>query len=383
MNKFSIILGALYGDEGKGSVANNKCSDAKNPLVVRFSGGHQVGHTVVYNDIRHVFSNFGSGTLKGVPTYWSEYCTVDPMGVFKEGNILRKLGPIPMVYYNANALITTPFDKLMNLNDANFKINGTVGVGFGTTIQRNEDHYHLHMRDLLYPTIRDEKIRLIRKYYKAAFDLYDKNYHRIIDEEELKFKEACDDLIQKHEIVNSINDVYFGNGDLIFEGSQGIMLDMDHGFFPNVTRSNTTSKNAFKIIDDIIFKDQHNIIDTYYITRAYQTRHGNGFLSNEDLDNSIIKINPLETNVDTGYQGKFRRSILDYNQLKYAISCDKYYNKYSNSNLVITCTDHINGKIPITINGDIKYLSPTEISNWLKTDSCFTSNSDKGDLEIQ
>lgn len=65
----SIVLGSFMGDEGKG--LHNIC--AKNPensLVIRFSGGH----TVKYGDLMHTFSNFGSGTLLGVPTYWSEYC---------------------------------------------------------------------------------------------------------------------------------------------------------------------------------------------------------------------------------------------------------------------------------------------------------------------
>lgn len=76
----SIVLGSFMGDEGKGQTVHNIC--AKNPensLVIRFSGGHQVGHTVKYGDLMHTFSNFGSGTLLGVPTYWSEYCTVDPL----------------------------------------------------------------------------------------------------------------------------------------------------------------------------------------------------------------------------------------------------------------------------------------------------------------
>ncbi len=81
----SIVLGSFMGDEGKGQTVHNIC--AKNPensLVIRFSGGHQVGHTVKYGDLMHTFSNFGSGTLLGVPTYWSEYCTVDPNNQFND-----------------------------------------------------------------------------------------------------------------------------------------------------------------------------------------------------------------------------------------------------------------------------------------------------------
>lgn len=125
--KISLVIGALYGDEGKGSFVNYLCSQAKNPLVVRFSGGHQVGHTVVIGDKHHIFSNFGSGTLQGTPTYWSEFCTVSPTGILKEGNVLRKLGVEPKLILNANAMVTTPFDILQN-HQLEGKINMVVLV---------------------------------------------------------------------------------------------------------------------------------------------------------------------------------------------------------------------------------------------------------------
>ena len=87
----SIVVGSLFGDEGKGAHVNYLCSQVNKPLVIRFNGGHQVGHTVVIGDKRHPFSNFGSGTLQGAPTYWSEFCTVSPIGVKKEGQALSKL----------------------------------------------------------------------------------------------------------------------------------------------------------------------------------------------------------------------------------------------------------------------------------------------------
>jgi adenylosuccinate synthase len=167
MKKISIVLGLGFGDEGKGSLINTVCLNSDNPLVIRFSGGHQVGHTVVVGDKRHVFSNFGSGSLLDVPTYWSEYCTVDPIGVFNEQKALNTIGIAPRLYFNANAMVTTPFDKWQNITLDSKSGHGSVGVGFGTTIQRNEDHYHLYVRDLLYPNIRDIKLKLIQEnYYK-------------------------------------------------------------------------------------------------------------------------------------------------------------------------------------------------------------------------
>ncbi len=370
-----IVLGLGYGDEGKGATVNSLIHNPSNTIVVRFNGGHQVGHTVNNNGISHAFSNFGSGTLKGVSTYWSEFCTINPLGIKKEGDELREKGVNPMLYINANAMVTTPYDIFMNKRDSRNMSHGTVGVGFGKTIQRNEDHYHLYVRDLIYPTIRNEKIRMIAEnYYNLNQELINS-----VKEAMEAYYEACEDMLNRYQIVNSINQVV-GSEDLIFEGGQGIMLDMDYGFFPHVTRSNTTSKNAISIFNQLHRKDEYDI-ETFYVTRAYQTRHGNGFMSNENLDNSYIQINPDETNKNDGAQGVFRRAMLDLNQLRYALECDAYHNHPDSiKSLVVTCLDHTNNEVMITNNGkEVQVgLSPNMLGALLGITSVYTTNSDKG-----
>jgi adenylosuccinate synthase len=375
--KISIVLGLGFGDEGKGATVNASCTDPKNTIVIRFNGGHQCGHTVVHNGIRHPFSNFGSGTLKGVPTYWSEYCTVNPSAVKKEGDVLRAQGISPIVYYNANAMVTTPFDIYRNMNDKTNKLHGTVGVGFGATIKRNNSRYHLYVRDLLYPKIRDVKLTAIRKYICDETNdagIYSERMDKIIEE----FKLACDELVQRFEVVDNFDNLRSYDCDLIFEGGQGIMLDMDYGFYPNVTWSNTTSKNAVELITK--WGMTNRLIETYYITRAYQTRHGNGPMTNDGLDISYIKPNPLETNVNTGAQGVFRKSVLDLELLNYALSCDAYHRIVETRRfLVITCMDQVGDRIPVTTyEGKLLSLTPKEIGNWLTLFNIYTSNSDQG-----
>ena len=69
----SIVIGLGFGDEGKGITTSYLCKKLEGTkIVVRFNGGHQAGHTVVFNGKRHIFSSWGSGTLQGIPTYWSE-----------------------------------------------------------------------------------------------------------------------------------------------------------------------------------------------------------------------------------------------------------------------------------------------------------------------
>ena len=377
MKKISLVIGLGFGDEGKGATVNSLCNiDPAHTLVIRFNGGHQVGHTVRYKEIHHAFSNFGSGTLQNVPTYWSEYCTVNPAAVIKEGLALLEKGIVPKVIYNANAMITTPFDIMENikLDVGKGQNHGTVGVGFGATIQRNEDHYHLYVRDLMYPAIRDAKLQKILRYYNLNTPLNavsQGHYDTFID--------SCDKFIERYKIVDNFKQVESFDKHLIFEGAQGIMLDKQYGFFPHVTRSFTTSRNAMEFIANNDLSEKH--VDTYYITRAYQTRHGNGPMTNEGMDTKYIKKNPEETNVDSGYQGYFRKAPLDLNMLKYAMSCDNFHNAESQKKLVITCLDQVNeDEIPVTENGVLKTMNYSEIGRYLKNFNIIPVHSDKGFL---
>jgi len=352
----SIVLGLGFGDEGKGAHVNHLCSQVNKPLVIRFNGGHQVGHTVVIGDKRHPFSNFGSGTLRGAPTYWSEFCTVSPIGVQKEGQALAKLGITPKIYFNKNAMVTTPFDVLMNYKLEELNFHGSVGVGFGQTIQRNEDHYHFNMRDLLYPKVRDEKLRLIQEKYYGYGSPLNVKAKKLVDD----FVAACDDLVQRYQVVSSLEGFY--DYDFIMEGGQGIMLDTDYGFFPHVTRSNCVARNALTLLNSLDLK--YNL-HTYYITRAYQTRHGNGYMTNEDLDWDYIIDNPNETNTSDGMQGKFRKTVLDLDLLKYAVGCDAYENPESKRTLVITCLDQVPARIPVTTGGKLVEMTWKEIPEYV------------------
>ena len=133
--------------------------------------------------------------------------------------------------------------------------------------------------------------------------------------------------------------------DNIFEGSQGILLDMDFGIFPNVTRSNTTSKNALEIIQ----RNSLNIPEIIYITRAYQTRHGNGWMSNES--DKINVSNPLETNVTGEWQGHFRKGLLDFDMINYAMQSDNNFSDGLVKHIAVTCCDQLEGNLKAICDG--------------------------------
>ena len=373
--KSSIVIGLQFGDESKGSVTSYLCSLSQNPLVIRFNGGHQAGHTVHYKGHVHKFSSFGSGTLQGAPTYWSKYCTFYPVTVVNEYKALKEYKPV--LFIDPLCPVTTPFDLSTGQEEEKINKHGSCGVGFGATLKRQENYYKLFAQDLFYPRIFLEKLNNIIKYYWGNFN------NKWINDTREEFLRIVEE-VKKIIILKKPN--FFDYDHLIFEGAQGIMLDMDFGFFPHVTRSNTTSKNAIEILQE--FYKENNFEDNfikknsiYYVTRAYLTRHGNGPLPNEDFQFYLTNKH-TETNDYDVWQGDFRTAILDIDTLKYALQCDNYFSKGMQKNLVITCLDQvIKDKINYMYNeipyeGELSY-----IINLLKFEGgIFTSENPDGTL---
>lgn len=359
--KTSIVLGTQYGDEGKGSMTSYLShSDS---LVVRFNGGHQAGHTVVKNGYRHVFSNLGAGTLNDSDTYWSEYCTFYPKAFFNEYQSLvnnKKIhSEFPSVKFHIHplAMVTTPFDMLHNRDSEKHNNHGSVGLGFGSTINRNENTpFKLYAIDLIFRPVLECKLRNIANFYGNT-----SNAEKLISEF-IEYTEMILPLLN----INRLQDIKRLYSNIVFEGAQGIMLDMDFGYFPNVTRSNTTSKNAMKIISecDLPFPQ------VYYCLRSYLTRHGNGPMSNENTEFNFQD----DTNKQHEYQGKFRQGYHSLEQLRYAIQCDRIFSKnlkeFNNTNLFITCLDQTDGKIMVGNTGiDLDYF----LTMLPKMNDCFTN----------
>lgn len=128
MNTLAVI-GAGFGDEGKGKVVSHLCLRHEPALVVRYCGGQQAGHKVMVNGLEHIFSNFGSGTLQGIPTLWSKFCTIDPVGILNEAALLYMIGVKPTLYIDSRCPVTTPFEKAYNQQSDKLTGHGTCGVG--------------------------------------------------------------------------------------------------------------------------------------------------------------------------------------------------------------------------------------------------------------
>jgi len=341
MAEVHIVLGMGYGDEGKGVFTDYLSSTLDNPVVIRFNGGHQCGHTVTHDVHLHVFSNFGAGSFRQVPVFFSRFCTIDPTGIVREFRALRRLGITPVLFVDPLAMVTTPFDKFYNVSDRANLAHGTVGVGFGATIERNGSPHKLYAQDLFFPAVFHRKLDTVRDYYRAKFKAKGlESCLEALELEIMRVNQFLSDTEVARDIIRLLteNQVFaMGFTNYIFEGGQGILLDMDFGIFPNVTRSNTTGKNAFEML-------RRNGVSAaatvYYLTRAYQTRHGNGWMSAENYPVSLIN-NMHETNGPESHQGEFRTGILDTDMLRYALQCDASFSGNARKQMIISCMDQL------------------------------------------
>ncbi|MBL1221569.1 adenylosuccinate synthetase [Chryseobacterium sp. L7] len=323
MKKAQIVIGLGFGDEGKGITTDFLAHQNPESVVIRFSGGQQAAHTVMIGDKKHVHSSFASGALRGLPSYFTEHCTIHPVFLLNERKELMEKNGNTELFIHPLAKVTTPFDVWQNRTNARNLEHGTCGKGIGATMKRHESPYKLFAADLIAP-----RGMLIEKLKGIAY------YYGFMDEKQVEealtdFLNAVDEMDWKIEDYTYLNS--FEN--LIFEGSQGILLDMDHGIFPNVTYANTTSKNAYEICRMLKIED----IEMYYVTRMYSTRHGSGWMSNEKA--LKLKNNEEETCVFNEYQKELRFGDLDYDLLNYALLLDGAYVSATQKNLVVTCLD--------------------------------------------
>lgn len=317
-----VVIGANFGDEGKGLLTDYLCAQGAG-VVVRFNGGAQAGHTVCTPEgERHVFRHFGSGTFLGVPTFLSQFFVCNPILFFEERAQLIELGFHPEVYAHPDCLITTHVDMLINqhreLARGN-KRHGSCGIGFHETQVRSRlPELKITMGDLWnggkqLPAQLEE---LSTKY--AAFRLGLKSAAPMFDPESITaFIECCQHFAQCVEPagVGSFKDP-------VFEGAQGLLLSQDNAdYFPHVTHSYTGMRNVNELCAMAGITEK----EIYYVSRTYLTRHGAGPLPGHDPALAYED----NTNHPTTFQGALRFAPLDDEKLlgRCAKDCEGHWFK--------------------------------------------------------
>lgn len=336
------VVGACFGDEGKGLMTNLLSTPLS--LVVRFNGGAQAGHTVVMPDgRRHVFHHFGSGTLKGAATYLSRHFVINPILFAKEYKALRDLGLKPFVMADPRCPVTLPFDMMMNVElerKRGVARHGSCGLGFGETLTRHAE-CPITLAEFLVAANPRALVDVVpldwQEKRQNETGVTVKMDPRITSRylEDVK-------LLGSKVMLAPWSQVFKKFDDVVFEGAQGLRLDMDYpGGFPHVTFSKTGLHNVAELLGET----NHSSVSAYYMTRSYLTRHGSGPLLAElgkDFQDS--------TNVFNEHQGRMRFASHDVRVLHEDIKrdLDSVPSLEVFPSLVTTCLDQTGGKVLVS-----------------------------------
>ncbi len=271
-----IVVGAQWGDEGKGKVTDMLASTAD--VVVRFGGGNNAGHTVIVNDEKFELHLIPSGIL-----YPDKTCVIgngvviDPVALVEEMEGLKKRGiSLDNLYISETAHVIMPYHRLLDGLEEKRKGEdkiGTTGKGIGPTYTDKAARKGIRIIDLL-----DEN--RLRKRLEKALDYKNLLLEKIYGKEALEVDEIIDEYRESIEkirphVTNTsilIDKAVKADKKVFFEGAQGTLLDIDYGTYPYVTSSNPTAGGVCTgagigpvQIDDVIG-----------VAKAYITRVGEG-----------------------------------------------------------------------------------------------------------
>ena len=274
-----VIVGAQWGDEGKGKVVDLFTSWAD--VVVRYQGGANAGHTLVVGGVKTVLHLVPSGVLHpGKKCIIGNGVVVDPEALMEEIDLLRSRGllsdPTQLVV-SENAHVILPYHKRIDAGREKQKAIGTTGRGIGPCYEDKVARRGIRIRDALKASALRDKLESRVGEANAQIQALggDKCELQPLIEWALKLGERMRPYVGDASEVLS-HEVAKGRA-VLFEGAQGTLLDIDHGTYPYVTSSNTVAGNA-AVGAGIGPTAIHSVIG---ITKAYTTRVGNGPLPTE------------------------------------------------------------------------------------------------------
>jgi len=330
----TIVADLGFGDAGKGSIVDYLARRGGVSAIIRYNGGAQAAHNVVTPDGRHhTFHQFGSGTfISGIRTYLSRFMLVDPLLLYQEARELEILGcrnPLKRLSIDRNALVVTPLHKSANrlrelLRDAN--AHGTCGMGIGETMAHSLafPEEAIRISDLCDKPILLRKTFRILERFLEEFRGYHDFVPKVASDVSLfansdSVREWVDGTIDFISHLDLGDEKHFAQlsreGNLIFEGAQGVLLDEWYGFHPHTTWSTTTFQNALALLGEIGYEGE---VERLGVFRAYFTRHGAGpFITGE---NELTRALPELHNGEDGWQGAFRMGWFDLVMARYALA---------------------------------------------------------------
>ena len=272
-----VVIGTQWGDEGKGKIVDWLTDRAQG--VVRFQGGHNAGHTLVIGGKKTVLHLIPSGILRsGVQCYIGNGVVLSPQALVQEMDELEAAGvevaarlriseacPLILPYHGA-------LDVAREAARGEQKI-GTTGRGIGPAYEDKVARRAIRLQDLLKPVRFAEKLQELLEFHNFVL----KQFYR---REPVDFKKTLDESLALAprlaplvaDVPRALYDANRGGKNLLFEGAQGSLLDIDHGTYPFVTSSNCVA-GAAAAGAGIGPMHLHYVLG---ITKAYSTRVGSG-----------------------------------------------------------------------------------------------------------
>lgn len=285
MAKNVVVVGAQWGDEGKGKIVDWLTSKVDG--VVRFNGGNNAGHTIVVNGNKTVLRLIPSGVMH--PTmqcYLGNGVVFSPSAFFSELDQLKEHGmdAESRLHVSGNCALLMPYHVALDHareNNLGKKKIGTTGRGIGPAYENKVARRTVRVADLYNVPFFEERVRTALEYHN--FELTHFLHAEALDpqkviDEVLGFADRLKPRVM--DVSHTLNKLMAEGKQFLFEGAQGSMLDIDHGTYPFVTSSNTVAGYATAGAG----VGPHHLNYVLGITKAYCTRVGAGPFPTELLD---------------------------------------------------------------------------------------------------
>ena len=337
LKQIYVVTDLGPGDGGKGGIVHALSLNLDASVIIK-RGGAQGSHGVrTSNGESFNFSQWGCGTLEGVPTFLSEQMVISPVGLRNESEALKRLGiydPFTLLSTDPSCICATPFHRISSqLEELLLGENprGTIGTGVGQA-------YRMFNALGEEATIRASELQnreVIRRKLQRQLDYYKERYAKISREDGLPddaelitgnldllyddgYLPYCLDLfddVGKKLRLENLSEVLKGDGIAVVECSHGVLTDAEVGLKPHVSAIRTLPKFTTEMLRSAGYNGE---IINYAVHRAYEIRHGAGPMPTYDPEFTTQML-PGSHKDENRWQGIVRAGALDLNLLCYAL----------------------------------------------------------------
>ncbi len=309
-----IVVGLQWGDEGKGKIVDYLSTNYD--IVSRFQGGNNAGHTIIFDDKKYKLSLVPSGIFTGRVLYIGPGVVIEPSALLAEMQYLEDLGFPTHEYLKIaeNSHIILELHKELDTYTEELSSGRKIGTtkrGIGYAYQDKVARRGIRICDIPHTESLQSNIENIYFHSKHLSEYTKNDITKTVSSLQSFYSKIKNLLVHPIEFMNQNT-----GKSVLFEGAQGVLLDVTFGTYPFVTSSNTVSGQCYA--GSGFGKIQNKKI--YGISKAYSTRVGEGPFPTEDLDILGINLQTQGKEVGTVTQRKRRCGPLDLVALKYA--CD-------------------------------------------------------------